>query len=156
MPTSDQGMPYRMPGSIFGEILLSVFSGSMDNNWQFGIVIMGSSVLLLMNPWMYKSPYSRVRPELNLDCVWTHKVTGLANNWTGLADFHACPPTKLVYSTHMISHRFLWVQWGKNWTDTFICHQMKAYSSAAIRLQWKVQRPKQVKKTKSNKQPTEL
>lgn len=80
MPTSDQGMSCCMPGSIFGEILLSVFSGSMDNNWQFGIVIIGSSVLLLMNPCIYKSPYSKVRPKLNLDCVWTHKVTALANN----------------------------------------------------------------------------
>lgn len=56
-------------------------SGSMDNNWQFGIVIIGSSVLLLMNTCIYKSPYSKVRPKLNLDCVWTHKVTALANNW---------------------------------------------------------------------------
>lgn len=110
-----------------------------------------------MNPWVYKSPYSKVRPELNLDCVCTHKVTGLANNCTGLANFHGCLPTKLVYNTQMTSHRFLWVQQEKkNWTDTFICHQIKAYSSAAIRLQRKVQRPKQVKKTKSNKQPTEL
>lgn len=135
MPTSDQGMSYYMLGSIFGEILLSVFSSaeswSMDNNRQFGIVIMGSSVLLLTNPWIYKSPYSKVRPELNLDCVWTHKVTGLANNCTGLADFHGCPPTKLVYNTHITSHRFLWVQWAKklDWYFYLLSNKSLQFSS---------------------------
>lgn len=144
MPTSGQGTPYCMPSSIFEEILLSVFSGSMDNNRQLGIVIVGPSVLLLMSPWIYKSPCSKATPELNLDSVWTHKVTGLANN---------CRPTfmdalPLSQSTILIwsPTDFCGCNREKKWTNTFICHQIKAYSSAAISLLRKVRRPKQVKK----------
>lgn len=79
MPTSDQGVLYNQAVSL-EESLLACFTGSMDSNWEFDIVMMGSSIFLIMSPWIHKSLYSKVRTELNLNCVWTYKLTGLANN----------------------------------------------------------------------------
>lgn len=44
MPTSEQGVLHNQAG--LEESVLACFLGSMDNNWQFGIIIMGSSILL--------------------------------------------------------------------------------------------------------------
>lgn len=116
----------------------------MGNNWRFGIAVIGSSILLIMSPWIHKSPYSKVRTELNLNCVWIHKLTGLANNCR-LAFTDALP---LSLSVILIWSQtdFCGCNREKNRTDNFICYQIKAYGSAATSLLWKVQTPKQVKK----------